>query len=102
MIQPRLNGVIALVKDPSKKVAFDTWPEIQDQKSANWTMIPVIGRSEPIPMYQTSGARVVSLSLRLAAGVEKGDDEIKMNQRLSFLKSLTYPSRPKGEGLLLL
>lgn len=96
MIQPNLNGVIALVDDPSKKVTFDTWPEIQDQKSANWAMIPVIGRSEPIPIYQNSNARGVSLNLRLAAGVQQGDDEKKMNERLNFLKSLTYPSKARS------
>lgn len=95
-IQPSLNGAIALVKDPSQRVAFDTWPDIQDQKSANWTMIPIIGRSEPIPMYQSSNARAIALSLRLAAGFEKDDDEKKMNERLSFLKSLTYPSKTRG------
>lgn len=99
-VLPSNNGVIALVTDPTQKLAFDTWPEIQDQKSSNWTMIPIIGRSEPIPMYQSSGARVVSLSLRLAAGVVPGDDEKKMEERLSFLKSLTYPSRPGIAGSL--
>ena len=99
-VLPSNNGVIALVTDPSQKLYFDTWPTIQDQKSATWTMIPIIGRSEPIPMYQSSGARVVSLSLRLAAGVMEGDDEKKMNERLSFLKSLTYPSRPGVAGSL--
>lgn len=92
-VQPNQNGLIALTKDPSKRVYFDTWPSITDQKSASWTMIPIIGRAEPIPMYQSSGARGLGLALRLAAGVQSGDDEVKLNERLSFLKSLTYPGK---------
>lgn len=90
-ILPNQNGAIIQVNDTSKRVNFDSWPDIADQKSANWTLIPILGRAEPIPMYQSSGARGLGVNLRLAAGLEKGDTEKDLNERLNFLKSLTYP-----------
>jgi hypothetical protein len=97
-LQPSQNGGIVLVNEPSKKVMFDTWPDIQDQKSANWTLIPVIGRSEPIPVYQSSNARKISLKLRMVASsvvrpLPAPDESFEMEGRVNFLKSLLYPQR---------
>jgi hypothetical protein len=97
-LQPAQNGGLLLVNDPHQRVMFDTWPDIQDQKSSNWVMIPIIGRSEPIPVYQSSDARRINLKLRLAATASlnplQGTSEVfEMKGRLDFLKSLVYPDK---------
>lgn len=98
MTLPSENGGIVLVNDTSKRVTFDTWPTTKDQKSANWSLIPVIGRSEPIPIYQSSEARRLAVTLRMVASDSQktlpATDEVEeMKKRLDFLKSLTYPQR---------
>ena len=98
MSLPSENGGIVLVGDTSQKVTFDTWPSVKDQKTANWSLVPVIGRSEPIPIYQSSEARRFGLNLRMVASdsqktLPATDEVFEMKQRLDFLKSLTYPQR---------
>lgn len=97
-LQPSQNGGLILVREPSKRVMFDSWPDIQDQKSANWVMIPVIGRSDPIPIFQSGEPRKISLKLRMAASTVQrplpAPDEVEeMKGRINFIKSLVYPGK---------
>lgn len=90
-----------LASDPTKGVRFQMWPDnIQDSKVVNWSNIEVIGRSEPILAFHSSGSRELAFMLLFAASVDEADDigVAKVQERVNFLKSCSYPTKSKETG----
>ena len=71
---PSENGGLILESDWSKRAMFDTWPEITDQKQATWSMLPVVGRAEEIPVYSSSRSRVLSIAFKLVSSSQQEDN----------------------------
>lgn len=73
-------------------ITFNILPDISDQKSAEYSDEPIIGRSTPIKTYSHSAARAISMTVHFV--VCKNED-IQQNLRyLRQLESLVYP----GDG----
>jgi len=78
--------------------------EISDSKSANYNLIDIPGRSEPIISYMNSSPRELSLHLIFMAGVGQDkhtatgdsssiteDNPQRVKQKVDWLRSLVYP-----------
>jgi hypothetical protein len=78
-------------------------PEIQDQKSANWSPTSILGRSEPIQGYGDSAPRSITLNLMFIESLHGGDkglsnsmDNQYVRESVQFLQSLVYPNYDGG------
>jgi len=70
-------------------IKFQYMPEsIGENKSANWQYIDILGRSEPIRFYSSSGPRSINLCLTFHALSSRIDD---VELKIRFLRSLVYP-----------
>lgn len=77
--------------------------EISDSKSANYNLIDIPGRSEPIVSYMNSSLRELSLHLIFMAGIGQDkhtigdstnvteDDPLRVKQKVDWLRSLMHP-----------
>jgi len=92
---------IFLASDVTKGIRFQMWPDsIDDAKSVNWNNIDVIGRSEPLVVYHSSGPRELAFTLFFSASVDEKDEigTAKVQEKVNFIKSLSYPVRAKETG----
>lgn len=89
--RPTENAYLAQLKEGELEavVTFDYLPQtFSETKSANYSNINVIGRSEPIAGYAHSGPRVFQISLVFAAN---SDAEKEVLAPVRLLRSWLYP-----------
>lgn len=98
-----VRGFLLPIQDlaSTRKLApifFQTMPNTSDTKSAQYGGETPMGRTEPIPVYQSSGARNISLTLTYAA-ISAKFDQSWVAQQVSRLQALVYPifSRRKSQ-----
>lgn len=76
--------------------------EISESKTANYNLIDIPGRSEPIYAYMNSSPREISLHIMFVAGIGQDktvntgnstieDDAVMVKQKVDWLRSLVYP-----------
>jgi len=110
LIQAYLRDLDAPRSDTSTTLVFGYIPEeFSESKTANWNLVDIPGRSEPIVGYVNSTVREFSLTLLFMAGVgqskyvnaESGyvdtgtsvddDDARAVKKKVDWIRSLTYP-----------
>jgi hypothetical protein len=80
--------------NPSERLEFQIFPEeISMNKAAEYASVPVVGRSEPVRSYSSSGPKTFSFELQFVASVEQGDDgdTLYVLEKVAWLESLVYP-----------
>jgi hypothetical protein len=84
------NAFLVLDDDFSVGVEFQIFPQtIRERKSAVWANIPVLGRAEPVKVYDHSSPRSVDFQLAFFASVDEGDASVRTvdNERDKITKS---------------
>ena len=93
------NAMIKLA-DGASWLEFQMLPEsIAVAKSADWTAVEILGRSEPYRAYRASSPRSISFTMRFFASVDQGDagDPFRdIRVKADWLESLTYPDATNG------
>jgi len=83
------SAYIVDLDNPQDKLEFQFMPpEIEEDKIADWEHFTIIGRSEPVQGWGSSGPRTFNLTLRFIAG-DLTPEEVK--QKVDFCRSLVYP-----------
>lgn len=84
---PAMGSYIKFEDD--RGVLVDVKP--QDEKSAEYIPIEIIGRFEPLLVYQGSSERLITITMSLYFG-----NPDKLRALVNRLRSLVYPVRRKG------
>jgi hypothetical protein len=92
--------IIDLDSDSQDRLSFQLMPEvITDTKSANYSEIPILGRSIPFLGYANSSSRAIGLSLQFVALNREGQGQYTptwVRQQVSWLESKVYPVYADG------
>jgi hypothetical protein len=83
-------------------IAFDYFDPVSLDVSSDWRETTIRLRSEPHHTYISTRARSLSLSGKLVASVEKGDNgsEAWVTMSIKFLQSLNYPDYGTGDDYI--
>lgn len=81
-----------LFGQPAGRIIFQYMPEaFTESKSVNYQDVDIIGRSEPVLGYRSSGARIFNIVLTLVAG-ETPDVVFDVIRPLWLVRSWAYPN----------
>lgn len=81
-----------LFGQPAGRIIFMYMPEqFSESKSVNWNDTDIIGRSEPVIGYRSSGPRIFNITLTLIAG-ETPDPVFDVIRPLWLVRSWAYPN----------
>lgn len=82
----------SLFAQPAGRIIFQYMPEeFTESKTVNWSEADIIGRSEPVIGYRSSGPRVFNIVLTLAAGLTP-DPVFDVIRPLWLVRSWAYPN----------
>lgn len=85
---------IVHVEDPAQRLEFQIFPEeISMSKAAEYTSMGIVGRSEPVRAYSSSGSKTYSFELTFVASVDQNDggSSYDVLEKINWLESLVYP-----------
>jgi hypothetical protein len=87
------------------RLLFQTLPEqVIETKQANYSSIPIVGRSEPYRVYAGNSPRVFNFDLMFAASINQFEDKMTtsrvMVERIRWLQSNLYPQRTREYGMV--
>lgn len=88
------NAFLIDLDNPSIGVEFQGLPDDWSlEKGANWEDITILGRSEPVKSYGSSGARTFSLTLFFRV---TSDPEVDLLPQVRFLEAVNYANYDQG------
>jgi len=86
------GAIVDFDSDTNDRIKFDYIPgEITESIQANWEEVTIIGRSNPILTWGSTGARQVSLQLTFFADGNDGGVRKEVFQKIRFLQSFQFP-----------
>ena len=81
-----------LLGQPAGRIIFQYMPEsFTETKQVNWADTDIIGRSEPVVGYRSSGPRIFNITLTLVAGLTP-DPVFDVIRPLWLVRSWAYPN----------